>query len=174
VIIRGRPTPLRSAPLSLAVPALTLGLVLAMSGCTWTAWVPTEPPPDPDGQRRLGGEVLLGEPKRDRVDCEAGDCRDWYGVRVTEPGTLHVQVEYVRTRGDSSIRLILHGPAQALGQTGWDEPSPLRLQAEVVPGVYWPLVEGSGASMPYEVLVTMGDASGSVARSAESASSRMR
>jgi hypothetical protein len=152
-----------------------LALALAASGCTWTAWVPTEPPPDPDGQRRLGGELILGEPIRDRVDCDADDCRDWFGVRVTEPGTLHVQVKYHRTRGDSSIRLILHGATRALGQTDWDEPSPLYLQAEVGPGVYWPLVEGSGGPMPYEVLATMGGTSAdSVARNDASTSSRIK
>ena len=152
-----------------------LVLSLLASGCTWTAWVPTAPPPDPDGQRRLGGELLLGAAQRDRVDCDVDDCRDWYGVRVTQPGTLHVQVKYVRTRGDSSIRLILHGATVALGQTDWDEPSPLQLSADVEPGVYWPLVEGSGGPMPYEVLATMGEvSSGSLARSAPSASSRIR
>jgi hypothetical protein len=156
-------------------PCAAFVLALTAAGCTWTAWTPAEPPPDPDGQRRLGGELHLNLPIRDRVDCAAGDCRDWYGVRVTEPGTLRVQVKYIRTRGDSSIRLILHGPMQALGQTGWDDPSPLRLEAVVQPGVYWPLVEGSGGPMPYEVLATMGGASSDAPeRSALSASSRTR
>jgi hypothetical protein len=69
---------LRSA--LIAVPALAV----SCSMC--------QPPPDPDGVKTGSQPLQLGEWKRDSLDCEDGDCADWYHFETQKEGTLQVDL----------------------------------------------------------------------------------
>jgi hypothetical protein len=58
--------------------------VLAMSCST------CQPPPDPDGVATGSQPLEFGSWKRDALDCEEGDCADWYHFETHEAGTLRV------------------------------------------------------------------------------------
>jgi hypothetical protein len=137
------------------MPALgVLGMLGFVVACQFETYVPRQAPRDPDGERRFSGELLLDTPIENEVNCNMGDCRDWLGVRVPAAGSLHLVLQVLGREQPSGIRLILHGPEQALDQTDWSDPPPLRVSGAVVPGVYFALVEGSGERVRFSLLAT--------------------
>jgi hypothetical protein len=153
----------RSCGELLAGTSLALAGALALA-CSWSAWAPREKPADPDGQRRFAGELGLDEARRNEVNCSAGDCRDWYAIRVPAPGTLSADLTVIERAHPSGLRLVLHGSEHALDQTGWDDAPPLHVAGPVQPGTYFVLVEGSGGRIVYEVRASLAQAAASDAQ----------
>jgi len=136
---------------ALLLPAALVGVLTLANACQFQSYVPRDPPPDPDGQRRFAGELFFDRPAEDELHCRVGDCRDWRGIRVLEPGILTFDVAVLEREEPSGVRLILHGPETALDQTDWAEPPPLRVSGAVTPGVYFALVEGSGERVRFSL-----------------------
>jgi hypothetical protein len=78
-----------------ALFAVSFVPVLALSCST------CQPPPDPDGVTTGAQPLELGSWHRDALDCEEGDCADWYRFETSEPGTL--RVDAVRLEDDREL-----------------------------------------------------------------------
>ena len=57
-----------------------------------------QPPPDPDGVRSGSLPLELGTWQRGALDCDAGDCADWYHFETAEEGKLQVDLARVTTK----------------------------------------------------------------------------
>jgi hypothetical protein len=64
------------------------------------SWIPVlavscstcRPPPDPDGVQANSQPLEVGSWRRDALDCEEGDCADWYHFETHDAGVLRVAV----------------------------------------------------------------------------------
>jgi hypothetical protein len=149
-----RPRGLR--PRSLAVIA---GLLLA-TACTWKSWAPRErPPPLPENAPRSLVTLTLGEPHAAVLDCAQRDCNHWYRISVPRSGNLELMVDTHEIPDRPIMRVLVREPAQRpLAQTMSDDDGALRLETPVRRGVYLVLVQAGGATLPYTLTASLGDA----------------
>jgi hypothetical protein len=54
-----------------------------------------QPPPDPDGVATGALPLSLEQWQRDALDCEEGDCSDWFRLETPDAGTLRIAVVHV-------------------------------------------------------------------------------
>jgi len=141
----------RAPQVSSRCPVLrAAGCVLACLVLGVTAACRATLPDDPDRAPGLARDVFLGAQVQDTLDCGRGDCRDWFRIEVTEPGTLTLigesrayPPELGRPRSErSGIELFLGDDrARALDRVFWADRG--ELVQKVVPGYYFVSVRTS-------------------------------
>jgi hypothetical protein len=137
------------------LPALTLALVVASSGCaSWDPWTRRDSLPDPGtvapsrALRLAPGETQPGE-----IVCAEGFCQQWYRIDVAEPGTLRVDVT-LGVADPPIARAVLHdGAGRVLARTNNEGGTTLVVEAAVGAGPAALLVQSGRGRLPYTVSV---------------------
>src|SRR5215510_9491393 len=66
-------------------------------------------PPDPEGRPAGARTLALGSSESDALNCDQGDCADWYVVEVPAKGTLTLELGAdAATAADVDVELILY------------------------------------------------------------------
>ena len=114
-------------------------------------------PEDPDGRPTGAQSLALGATQNDALDCDQGDCADWYLVEVPAKGTLVLDLSAdAATNPDVDLDLILYddkGTSIGSEKTGGRKSVELRSQA--APATYYVAVglsaesQSAGVPIPY-------------------------
>lgn len=114
-------------------------------------------PPDPDGQPAGAQTLELGAAKSDQLNCDQGDCADWYAIDVPAKGKLDLDLTSdAATAPGVDFEMILYdakGTALATERTGGK--SAVELRANSVPATYYIAVgfavdsQPTGTVIPY-------------------------
>ena len=133
-------------------------LSLVISGCEWYAITPKPVLTDPDGQQSYANRLALNETRPDTLHCDAGDCQDWFVIRVDRAGVLEVVVTIPNPETSGALRLAFHDTEIGAAQfTNWDDVPPLSLRTPVEPGAYFTYVQGDDAEVAFEIRATLSD-----------------
>jgi hypothetical protein len=135
------------APFSRA--ALRTAAALALAG----ALACHRLPPDPDGRPAGAQTLALGTTQTDSLECDSGDCADWFAVEMPEKSTLVLELgAEAASSPDVEVEMILYdSKGVALGSEKSGGHSSIVLRSELAPAVYYVAVgsQASGIAIPY-------------------------
>lgn len=114
-------------------------------------------PADPDGRPSGAQPLALGATQNDSLDCDQGDCADWFLVDVPAKGTLVVGLAAdAATNPDVDLDLILYDiKGTSIGSEKTTGRSSIELRSEVAPASYYVAVgfaaesKSAGVQIPY-------------------------
>jgi hypothetical protein len=114
-------------------------------------------PADPDGRPSGAQPLALGATQNDSLDCDQGDCADWYLVDVPAKGTLVLDLNAdAATNPDVDLDLILYDiKGTSIGSEKTGGRSSIELRSEAAPASYYVAVgfaaesKSAGVQIPY-------------------------
>lgn len=114
-------------------------------------------PEDPDGQPTGAQPLALPATQNDALDCDQGDCADWFLVEVPAKGTLVLDLSAdAATNPDVDLDLILYDvKGTSIGSEKTSGRSSVELRSETAPATYYVAVgfpaesQSAGVPIPY-------------------------
>ena len=114
-------------------------------------------PADPDGRPAGAQSLALGATQKDALDCDQGDCADWFLVEVPAKGTLVLDLRAdAATHPDVDLDLILYDvKGTSIGSEKTSGRSSVELRSEAAPATYYvavgiaPDANSAGVAIPY-------------------------
>ncbi len=114
-------------------------------------------PEDPDGRPAGAQSLALGAAQSDALDCDQGDCADWFLVEVPAKGTLVLDLSAdAATNPDVDLDLILYDvKGTSIGSEKTGGRSSVELRSETAPASYYVAVglsagsPSAGVPIPY-------------------------
>ena len=93
------------------------GQRFALSMAATLAAACASPPDDPDGVRGRAAPLEVGRAWNSQLECDAGDCADWYRIGLEEDGLLTIKTTIAPGNPDAQYLIVLeNGFGRALDQ----------------------------------------------------------